>query len=558
MGVSRKRNFKVWGLLTIVLLDLVVGAFLAAQIVRLAPYPFDFDEALHATRGLTLALDLRQGDLFAFLSDAYRQSVYPPGFPVFEALVFLMFGASTVTARLCSLVALMGSTFLLYALALEIDDDVGWLAGLVAVGLMVSAPWILLHSALVMLELPGVLASLATLLAYLRAHRSPRPWRWALTSLLISLTTLVKYPFGLLVLGAIAGAEGLRWLLSRDLQRGGSLTRRWGWLFLPFLVLMAVWFASSGKLGDFVYYATLQPKHADWYSFENLIFYPRSIVLHYLASPVLGLLLTAGLIWAGVRWRRHSVRLVLLYGVLGLAMMTLKESNNPRFILIVAPAFYLLAGLAVARLTAVWRGADRAQLRMILPAAALGLILLAGVPAAVASFAVLPDLLTVEVETDPRARELASWVAGQIEGQPAYFVNTWDQFSALAVEWALATEYGATDCCPGFRSLPEKYLDPFTPEAAAALEGEMQAYGARYVVVMEGGVGVRQIWPQYETVYGEILQPVATRECELTFYQLGSWFKTTRVTRDRLARARAERRLDLSVRARIYRLTDAP
>ena len=143
--MSTRPNLKVWGLLVVVLLDLAAGVFVTLQIVRLERYPFDFDEALHATRGLTLALDLRQGDLGAFLSDAYRQSLYPPGFAVLEALIFLLFGASTVTARLCSLICLLGATFVLYGLALELDDAFGWLAGLVAVGLMLSAPWVLLR-----------------------------------------------------------------------------------------------------------------------------------------------------------------------------------------------------------------------------------------------------------------------------------------------------------------------------------------------------------------------------------------------------------------------------
>lgn len=551
--MSAKRNLRAWGLLVVVLLDLVVGAFLVAQILRLEPYPFDFDEALHATRGLTLALDLRQGDLGAFISDAYRQSLYPPGFAVFEALVFLGFGASTVTARLCSLICLLGATFVLYALALELDEALGWLAGLVAVGLLLSAPWILLHSALVMLELPGLLVSLTALLAYLRARRSPRPWRWGLTSLLMAVMMLVKYPFGLLVLGVVAVAEGL-WLLERSRRGRRPLGARWGWLFLPFLVVMSVWFAGPGKLADFVTYATLQPKHADWYTLENLAFYPRSILLHYLASPALGLLLGAGVVWAVIRWRRASVRSILLYGLLGLAMMTIKESNNPRFILTVVPALYLLAGLAVARLAVAWRGVDRVRLRLLVPTVALGLLLVAGAPGVVETFAVLPDLLLVEVETDPRARELAGWVADQVEGRPVYFVNTWDQFSALAIEWVLATEHGELDCCPGFQSRPETYLEPFTPEAATALEHEIRTHGAEVLVVVEGGVGVRQIWPQYEAVYGEMLEPVATREGELTFYQLGAWLKTNRVTRDSLARAQIDYRRELAVRARVYRV----
>lgn len=281
---------------------------------------------------------------------------------------------------------------LLYSLAWEIDDAFGWLSGPVTVALTLSAPWVLIHSILAMLELPGLLASVAT----------------------------------------------------------------------------------------------LQPKRADWYSWQNLVFYARSIALHYLASPLLAAGVAAGLIWAVVRWRRDAVFPVLLYGLLGLVMMTLEQSNNPRFILTVVPALYLLTGSAVAHLVAAWRERDQKWPRKLLSAMMLGLLLLAVVLGAVESFAVLPNLLTVEVETDPRAGDLAACVADRVQGEPAYYVNTWDQFSALSVEWYRATKRGRLDCCPGFRALPEKYLEPFAPQAAAALEQDIRASGAEVLVVMEG------------------------------------------------------------------------
>ena len=169
---QRRVDLRLLGLIAVVVLDLLVVAFLSRQIVNLSNYPFDSDEALHASRGLELTFDLRRGDIGAFLRHSNQQSVYPPGSSWFEALTFLLFGASTTIARLYSLASLFGATIVMYAIGLELDRRNGWLVGLIAVILTLTGQAVLVGSALAMLELPGLLISLAALLAYLESDKT--------------------------------------------------------------------------------------------------------------------------------------------------------------------------------------------------------------------------------------------------------------------------------------------------------------------------------------------------------------------------------------------------
>lgn len=126
------RNPRLLGLLVVLCLDVLVIGFVGKQVLDSAGQPFDSDEAVHAQRGLKLALDLRRGRVGAFLRHSYEQSVYPPGHAWLQALVFILFGPSTVSARLCSLISLVAATLAMYGIGLELDSINGWVIGVTA------------------------------------------------------------------------------------------------------------------------------------------------------------------------------------------------------------------------------------------------------------------------------------------------------------------------------------------------------------------------------------------------------------------------------------------
>ena len=551
-------------LLVVILLDALVAVLVGQQIVAYRDYPFDTDEAFHANGGLMLAMDLRAGDLGAFVVDSYRQSAYPPAFSWLEAPVFLIAGASPLAARMCSLACLLAAALVMYAIGLELDERFGWLVGLVAAALTLSAQTILAYAAMAMLEVPGLLVSLAALWAYLRATKRPTSWRLVLVSLLMALTVLTKYPYGTVVVPTILVMEVVRAALVAASQRATTRVastisyKRWLWLFGPLILVMLAWFARPYKIAAFFEYATSQPQQVALFSVENLVYYPRSIALHYAPSPVWALLTLAGALWAIARWRDERLRLFLIYLAIGLLVMTVKLQKHPRFIATIAPAAHVLTGATLAWLIAKWReGRARAPRAMIVAAVALALCIVASVPVLVERFTAFPSLMQIQYQTDPHSSDLADWIAAQVDGQRFYLVNPWDQFSAAAIEWRRA----ARDTRPGARFadvfVPSVFLKKAEPENIEELRRAIRSSGARYVVALEGGPEGEQVWPDYIGAMGDMLEPVAHQEFTVEQWQrdIVQWLKRSLLTRQELERKSASR-YTMHIQATVYRVAE--
>ena len=532
----------------------LVALFVALQIIAYRDYPFDTDEAFHANGGLTLALDLRARDWGAFVVDSYRQSAYPPAFSWLEALVMALFGASPLVARMCSLVCLVGAAVVLYAIGLELDDQFGWLIGLVSVGLTLTAQVVLVYSAMAMLEVPGLLVSLATLWAYLRAAKQPTAAKLGLVSLLMALTMLAKYPYGTVVVPTIMVMEVLA---LQNVRRRALLAKRWAWLFGPFVLIMLAWFARPYKIAAFFEYATSQPAQVSLFSIENLVYYPRSIAFHFSPSPVTAILILGGVVYAIARWRDERLRVLLIYLAIGLLEMTFKLQKHPRFIATIVPAAHLLTGALLAWLVSRrLEGWMRARAASIAITTAVVVCLLAGVSMLIERFAAFPSLMQVHYQTDPRSADLAAWIVAQVpDGQRFYLINPWDQFSAPALEWYRAVR----ETRPGVRWAdvwtPSTFLKPATPEHADELWRSIQASGARYVVVLEGGPEGEQVWPTYADTLNEALVPVAQQGFAIQQWRrdVPQWLKRSLLTRAGLEQQKSKGRYTMNIRATVYR-----
>ncbi|HLF27971.1 MAG TPA: glycosyltransferase family 39 protein [Anaerolineae bacterium] len=539
----------------VLILDLLVTAFVAQQIVRLRDYPFDADEAIHANSGLSLALDLQAGDFGAFFSDFYRQGFYPPAFAPLKALAFLIFGASPLVARLFSLACLFAAALVIYAAGLKLDRERGWLIGLGAVGLTLTGQFTLVTSALVLMEAPGLLISFSLLWAYLHALEQPRAARLALVSLLLLGTFLTKYTYGLVAVATIVAMEvfSIRRLWQAETRRPARrIARRWLGLFGPFVLALIIWFAGPNKITDFINYATAQPQQA-WLTLENLIFYPRSIAFHYAPSSLFALVTLAGVVWAATRWRDERLRLLLVYFAIGMLEMAINLPKNPRFIATFVPAAHVLTGALLAWLAAHWRtGWARARTGVIAIGVALAVCLASAAPALAERFAALPALMQASVETEPRVNELAGWIAAQVPATERFFlINPWDQFSEPALVWYLATQRPLRFTLP---FLPWVHLEPITAESVEALKNNMRANGATYVVALEGGPYGAPIWWEYANALGAELIPIAQQDFIFEQYDVAGWVKQALLTVDGLERAMADGRYTLHIRALVYRL----
>ncbi|MCI0398492.1 MAG: glycosyltransferase family 39 protein [Chloroflexi bacterium] len=555
---EKRLDARLVALLVLLILDSLAALFIAQQIIIYQDYPFDTDEATHANNALILTLDLRAGDFRAFLRDSYQQAYYPPTFSWLRAVAYLVFGATPVVARMFSLACLFAAVLVIYAVGLELDEARGWLVGLVAGSLTLTAQPILDHAPLAMLETPGLLVSFALLWAYLRAMKRPSAARLLFTSLLLTLTFLTKYTYGLASLATLA-IMGFSAALSppkpeRRLEWVRPLLWRWGWLFGPFVLAMLAWFGPPYKLNGLLAYVASQPV-AERFSREGVLFYPRSIVLHYAPSPLFTLVMVASVIWTGVQWRHRGLRLLLLYLAVGLLEMLINSQKTPRFIVTFIPAAYLLTGAMLAWLAADWqRQWPRLEKRLAAAVTLLAVCLVSVVPVLGERLRAYPLLLQAQYETSPQANALAAWIEQQTAGQRFYLVNPWDQFSAATLEWRRATGNPP----PGARyhelSLPWVFLQEPRPEQIAETRRQIQTTGSQYVVALEGGPAGGPYWPDYANALGDILIPAGRQQFAIEQYRVSGWLDQSPLTREGLSQAMSAGRYTLYVQATIYQV----
>ena len=539
-------------LFVLILLVGLVVAMIARTIWTYRDYPFDSDEAIHANGGLAMALDLRDGDIGAFASTFYRQGFYPPAFSVLKAATFLLLGASPLVARLFSLACLPLALLMICQAGRQLDERWGWLIGSIAVGLTLTSQPLLVASALVMVEVPGLLATFCMLWLYLKAIEKPTPWRLAVTSLMLLVTFLTKYTYGLPALATVVLMEAsLLWHATRHTQHATRFTRRWLWLFGPFALAMLVWFAEPYKIAEFWSYATAQPAHRQW-NLDTLIFYPRSIAFHHTPSPPFALLTLLGVIWAAGRWRNPKLRLLLIYFGVGMGEMTLNFPQDQRFIATFVPAAHLLIGAMLAWCIERWR------LRTLnkwwgLVAILLVASLIMAVPVLSERFRTYPSLMEVAYETHPQLNDLAAWIQAQVPpGERVYLINFWDQFGPWALTWYLGTHAVQ----PGTRiadlTMPSSLLREPSPKNIAALREEIRASGVRYVISFEGTPWGEPVWWIYAEGMSGLLTPVARKVMYVDLYDVGSWLKRSLLRQDEWERVKADGRYTLQVQTTVY------
>ncbi|MBX3056836.1 MAG: glycosyltransferase family 39 protein [Anaerolineae bacterium] len=504
---------RAWlGLLLVLVLDTAVLLFLIRHILVFQQYPFDADEANHALPAQQMALALGAGDLDGFAQLLAAQNFYPPGLTWLKALLFLFFGGTAVTARLFSAISLFLVIPVLYAICLEIDEKHGWLSGLITAALTLSMYSLLVNGALVMLETPGLLISMLALWAYLRVLKRPSPTRLLLTSLLLTLTVLTKYTYGAVTVTAVAlteltlAASTFR-QASRITTHASQMTdhglrwQRWLWLFGPLALILLLWLARPGSLSGAVDYAQPLAGDAAWLSWRGLVYYPFSLARFETPTPLFALVNLAGLMWAAANWHNPGIRLLLLYFLGGMALiMFINHPFNPRFIATFVPALHLLTAVMLTHLLDItrhhWPQTPTWQRTAILTVA--GLLLLA----AWQSTHTLPDrfrqfeaALEVEYETHPALNDLADWLQSEIPPHARFFlVNPWDQFSAPALTWRLATSNQTT------WPVPSAVLSTATPENLARFRQQLTESQAAYIVVLEGGPWGTPAWPEYTAV----------------------------------------------------------
>jgi hypothetical protein len=557
--VTRARLSPGWiGLFGVVLLAVPVCILVARTVWTYRDYPYDSDEAIHANKALAILLDLRAGDLGASVRSFYQRGFYPPAFAIPKVAAFLIFGASPAVARFFSLACLFAAALVIYGSGLQLDKRRGWVIGLIGAGLTLTSQPLLEASGLVLMETPGLLAGFAMLWFYLDALEKPTAARLAGTSLMLLVTFLTKYTYGLPAVAAVVLMElSLLWVRRRERVNANRLRQvagRWLWLFGPFVLAVIVWFAGPGKLEMFLSYATAQPQNWSW-TLDAVIFYPRSLAFHHTPSPFFAVVTLTSIVWAACRLRDPKLRLLLIYFCAGVGEMFLNFPKNPRFIATFVPVAHLLTGAMIAWGLGRWRQASRVWWGVV--ALLLAVSLVTAVPVLIDRFRTYPSVMEVEYETHPQLNDLAAWIQSQIPpGERFYVINFWDQFSPQALAWYLGTHAVQPGTHFTDVSMPSALLQEPTPENIAALREGIRASGVRYVVSFEGTPWGAPVWWLYADAMGDVLTPVARDVRYVDLYDTGGWLKRSLLRHDEWERVKAKGQYTLQVQTTVYAVAE--
>lgn len=331
------------GLLILVVVLASVAAY-RSHVVLLPP--FQADETGHALPAARMAIDLRHGDLAAFVEDTQREMLWPFLHPWYVTLFFLAFGTSTEVGRASSLAAFGLATVLSFLLTREVcskEADAGSeppvLLGWLAAGMMLASAGFWVLACRMMLESLGMAMTLGTLLAFLVAQRRGSVSCYAGAGLLAAATFLTKYNYGASLIAAL--------LLSGVPGPAALLDRRRIALVAAFVLPILGWssYHWPEKL-EALYNMTLN-RDEGLTGFSNVFFYPREMAA--LLGWPLAALLAIALLASVLGLRDTRLRPLVVFTVIGFTLITLHPNKQDRYMFTTLPVLYVLAELQLAR-----------------------------------------------------------------------------------------------------------------------------------------------------------------------------------------------------------------
>jgi hypothetical protein len=225
----------------------------------------------------------------------------------------------------------------------------GLVTGAVAAAAFGASPYVQYYGTTTMLELPGTLALMLAVAAYVRFTRTGSVADARLVALATTALCFVKWNYGALWLVPLAINEVGRSIVSPGRLRAeglGRLPRAFlVWTALP----LVLWFADPRHLKALLRYAEGMPSRPiTW--LDHLTAYPRAFVADFARAEWLGVIALGAAVTALALARRLPAgeRILPVAFATGLLMTTLHGYKLPRFFFTVTPFIWLCLGLVVA------------------------------------------------------------------------------------------------------------------------------------------------------------------------------------------------------------------
>jgi hypothetical protein len=351
MGESQERPVR---LLRVLILILTLSAILLILTRHIGKGEFNYnvDETQHAFTGVFFADLIRDHPIrnpveYAYIYYAQYPALsgvvhWPPFFYVCEGVVFLLTGASVVTARMAIILfALIGLWFWFRL----IEDLHGTIAAAVATVVLGLTPSVLLFEKTVMLEIPSLAMCIVASyfwVCFLRKERNSSLIWFGLTGALAMLTkqnSVYLLLFCVLSILALRKWQLLwRWSTLGALAIGLCLTGPY-----YYLLYKLHWSTIAGDLME-----------EQTTGFQRLLYYWKAIP-SLTGWPLLVLAVVGLIICLGSNRRDNNY--VFLSWILSVwATMTLIGHKEPRYVIYLLPAviYFALCPLLIPKLKPVW------------------------------------------------------------------------------------------------------------------------------------------------------------------------------------------------------------
>lgn len=173
-------------------------------------YDMTHDRNAHYYQGLSMALNLKHGDVAGFVHDIESCRVWGILHPAVVALIQFIAGPNVKLGVLPSVCGWFGAAVFAFLLAGRTCPHAGAWAGVCAAALVLASPAHRAYATDIMLESCGACLTLAALYAYLVWVQEPSRRSATWLAVAASLLFFAKYNYWLLVVLALAANEACR------------------------------------------------------------------------------------------------------------------------------------------------------------------------------------------------------------------------------------------------------------------------------------------------------------------------------------------------------------
>jgi hypothetical protein len=291
---------------------------------------------------------IRQGNWDQLINLTKSALTYPPLYTLIMVIPMLFWEPSMELIRLTNLMFFIASAILTYVLAKQISKNHKSLTGLIAAMFFIFSPMMIVFGTIALREMMGAGFTLATSILYIKGIKS-KPFYLIFASIALIATTMIKYNFGTLIVGAIVANEGIEFLLKSSKIKILSRTLI---ILIPFALFMIWWlFIFQNSFGHFVW--VLGNKIGFFFTGEStfinyLLFYPRGIVYLYSGSIALGLIILSTFLVSIWRFRNPVIRFMWIAVVANIILGTIHiENMEERYILTIVPFVFCLSAYVI-------------------------------------------------------------------------------------------------------------------------------------------------------------------------------------------------------------------